>query len=215
MIMSEETEERLTLELLTLALFDFCICQIDRHWGNIGWLHNNILEDNTFKIVLLPIYDNECSFLLDEITLEKLQQLIQNINNPKKRQIAIDMVNRKKYHSPYLGIKTSLVTLKDHEKGFLVPRSFENGNESNASILARELAVEINKRPALREIYDKIKNLDIYSLLENSNIIPESMPQVKDVYAFVWNTRVNLLNQAMEQYKNSQQGDKQYETSLS
>lgn len=215
MIMSPETENRLKIELLTLALFDFCICQIDRHWGNIGWLHNNIFEDDTFKIQLLPIYDNECSFLLDDITQEKLDQLIEYINSPKKKQIAIDMVNRKKYNSPYLGVKTSLVHIKDHEKGFLVPNSFNDGNLSNAAIFAREMAQEINAHPELKAVYERIKSFDINKLLDGPNILPESKSHLKEVYAFVWNTRVNLLSNALEELKNMTQGENQNESNFS
>ena len=215
MIMSEATENRLTNELLTLALFDFCTCQIDRHWGNVGWLHNNIFEDEDFKIQLLPIYDNECTFLLDDMTEENLLKLVENINTPKKTQIAIDMVNRKKYHSPYLGIKTALVRIKDTERGFLVPLSYGDSNESNAAVAARELAHEINTRPEMKELYDRLQSFDIQKMLDNTDVIPESQSYIKDVYAFVWNTRVKLLNQAMEQSKNNLKGDQQNETSFS
>lgn len=215
MTMSEKTENRLTNELLTLALFDFCTCQIDRHWGNVGWLHNNIFEDDDFKIQLLPIYDNECTFLLDDMTEENLLKLVQNINTPKKTQIAIDMVNRKKYHSPYLGIRSALVREKDKEKGFLVPLSYGDSNESNATVAARELAVEINTRPEMKELYDKIQAFDMRQLLDSTDIIPQSQSHLKDVYEFVWNTRVKLLTEALEQSKNNTQGDKQNEASLS
>lgn len=212
MIMSETTETRLTNELLTLALFDFCTCQIDRHWGNVGWLHNNIFEDQDFKVQLLPIYDNECTFLLDDMTEENLTKLLSNINTPKKTQIAIDMVNRKKYYSPYLGIKTSLVRLKDKEKGFLVPLSYGDSNESNASIAARELAQEILVRPEMRALYENITRFNIREFLDRTDCIPESQARIKDVYAFVWETRVRLLNEAFEKAKKSAQGEMQNET---
>ena len=215
MIMSEATENRLTNELLTLALFDFCTCQIDRHWGNVGWLHNNIFEDQDFKVQLLPIYDNECTFLLDDMTEENLLKLVENINTPKKQNIAADMVNRKKYHSPYLGIKSALVRIKDKERGFLVPVSYGDSNESNAAVAARELAAEILARPEMRELYERVTNFNIREYLDSTNFIPESHAHIKDVYEFVWNTRVKLLDEAFEKAKKSAEGEKQNETSLS
>lgn len=215
MIMSEATENRLTNELLTLALFDFCTCQIDRHWGNVGWLHNNIFEDQDFKVQLLPIYDNECTFLLDDMTEENLLKLVENINTPKKQNIAADMVNRKKYHSPYLGIKSALVRVKDKERGFLVPVSYGDSNESNAAVAARELAAEILVRPEMRELYERVTNFNIREYLDGTDFIPESLAHIKDVYEFVWNTRVKLLEESFEKAKKSAEGAKQNETGLS
>ena len=215
MTMSEQTEERLTEELLTLALFDFCTCQIDRHWGNVGWIHNNLFEDLRFTIRLIPIYDNECGFLLDEQTAEKLAELIGDIRNPKKVQKAIDMVNKKKYFSPYLGIKTPLVKIKDEQRGFLTPLPNGDSGLSNAEVAAKELAEEILQRPRLMAIYNKICELDIQKLLEEADYIPKEYEAIKEVYAFVWNTRVKLLKNAMEKARNQKKGEAANETGLS
>ena len=215
MTMSPETESKLTDELLTLSLFDFCTCQIDRHWGNVGWIHNNTFDDAKFKIKLVPIYDNECSFLLDEATEESLRKLLTNINTPKRVQMAIDTVNSKRYNSPYLGIRTSLVREKEDRKGFLVPKSYDERNISNAKIFASEIAHEICTRPKIKQVYDKFANFDMNQFLAELDIIPEELDSLKEVYSFVWNTRMNLLQQAMENYKNSQKGDTQNESGLS
>ena len=215
MTMSPETEQRLTEELLVLALFDFCTCQIDRHWGNVGWIHNDIFDDAKFFIGLLPIYDNECGCLLDEQTSEKLNELLSNIRDPKKVQKAIDMVNKKKYYSPYLGVKTALVKIKDEQKGFLTPLPNGPSGKSNAEILALELAAEIMARPNLKKVYDKICALDIEKLLDTMDFIPEEYKEIKEVYAFVWNTRLKLLKDSMEMVKNQGKGEKVDETGLS
>lgn len=215
MLMSEETEKRMTEELITLSMFDFATCQIDRHWGNVGWINNNLFEDNRFRIKLLPIYDNECSFLLDEITEEDLINLIETIRSPKKSQIAIDMVNKKKRNAPYLGIKTALVRLKEDPKGFLVPRSNIEANVSNATILARELAQEINNRPVIKKLYDKLINLDMNKLMAELDCIPEDKSYLKEIYSFVWNTRIQLLKDSFEQTKNHPEGGKEDGSGLS
>ena len=215
MTMSEQTENRLTEELLTLALFDFCTCQIDRHWGNVGWIHNNIFEDDRLTIRLLPIYDNECCFLLDEQTKEKLAELISDIRNPRKVQKAIDIVNKKKYFSPYLGIRTPLVKIKDDQRGFLSPLPNGPSGMSNAEVAAAELAEEILKRPNMQAIYDNICKLDMQKLLQKADYISVEYDDIKDVYEFVWNTRVKLLKDAMEKLKNQGKGEIQDEAGLS
>ncbi len=215
MTMSEQTENMLTEELLILALFDFCTCQIDRHWGNVGWIHNNIFQDEKFSIGLIPIYDNECGFLLDEQTLEKLAELLTDIRNPKKVQRAIDMVNKKKYYSPYLGIKTALVKVKDENVGFLTPLPNREDGLSNAQIAANELAVEILKRPNLKAVYDKICAFDIDNLLENTDFIPKEYEAIKEVYSFVWKTRVKLLQKAFEKTKTQLNEEGKNEAGLS
>lgn len=214
MIMSEETKNRLLEEMLTLALFDFSTCQIDRHWKNIGWLNNNFFDDNKFRIWLLPIYDNECSFLLDEATPNDIEKMVGLIHNPKKKHNFVEMINRKKYNSPYLGIKTPLVRLKDGSDSFLVPCSDTN-NMSNAMIAAKELAEEICNRPNLETIYNKIANFDINKFLDEITFIPESQAQVKEIYSFVWNTRVGLLKDAMEKRKQEITGEQNNDKSLS
>lgn len=215
MTMSPETEQRLTEELLILALFDFCTCQIDRHWGNVGWIHNNIFDDEKFFIGLLPIYDNECGCMLDELTPEKLQDLLTNIRDPQKVQKAIDMVNKKKSFSPYLGVKTALVKIKDEQKGFLTPLPNGPDGKSNAETLAIELAAEILARPNLKKVYDRICALDIESLLENMDFIPDEYKEIKEVYSFVWNTRLKLLKDSMEMVKNQGKGAGANEAGLS
>lgn len=215
MTMSEETENRLIDEMLTLALFDFCTCQIDRHWGNVGWLNNNMYDDEKFKIRLVPIYDNECSFLLDDATEESLSEFVKLINSPKKLQVAKDMVNRKKTNSPYFGVRTSLVRVKDENKGFLVPRSNVEENLSNAALVARELAHEIKTRPYMKQLYEKLMAFDMEEFLKNIDCIPESEERLKQVYSFVWNTRVNLLAEYMEQSKKYAEGEEVNEKGLS
>ena len=215
MTMSEHTENRLTEELLVLALFDFCTCQIDRHWGNVGWIHNNIFEDEKFTIRLIPIYDNECGFLLDEQTKEKLASLLADIRNPKKAQRAVDMVNKKKYFSPYLGVKSALVKIKDENVGFLTPLSNRENGISNAEVAASELAVEILQRPNLKAVYDKICAFDFDKMLGNADYIPKEYEAIKEVYSFVWKTRVKLLQKAFEKAKNLQNGEEKNETGLS
>lgn len=212
MTMSEETENKLLFQLFALGLFDFNTCQIDRHWGNVGWINNNIYDDNSFKINLIPIYDNECSFLMDEITEENLNKLIANINSEKRVHIAIDAVNKKRTQSPCLGIKTSLVRIKEGTSGHLVPLSNNEQNLSNAQIAARELAHEILTRPQLRELYEKMAALDIDEFVKNLDFIPEEQAKIKDVYAFVWKTRLQLLKDSMEHIKKHGEGEHQNET---
>ena len=149
------------------------------------------------------------------MTEENLLKLVENINTPKKQNIAADMVNRKKYHSPYLGIKSALVRVKDKERGFLVPVSYGDSNESNAAVAARELAAEILVRPEMRELYERVTNFNIREYLDSTNFIPKSHAHIKDVYEFVWNTRVKLLDEAFEKAKKSAEGEKQNETGLS
>lgn len=212
MTMSEETENKLLDQMLTLALFDFCTCQIDRHWGNVGWLNNNIYDDDSFKINLIPIYDNECSFLMDEITEENLNKLIANINSEKKVQVAIDAVNKKRTQSPCLGIRTSLVRIKEGTNGHLVPLSNNEQNLSNAQIAARELAHEIMTRPTLKEVYDRMETFNIEDFVSAQNFIPEEQAKIKDVYAFVWTTRLQLLKDSMDYIKKHGEGENRNET---
>ena len=207
MTMSEETENRLIDEMDELAVFDFGTCQIDRHWRNVTWINNNMYDDRKFKVGLVPIYDNECSFLLDDITEENLQKLIENIRNPKKKQVAIDMVNKKRYNSPYLGIRTSLVRAKEDNKWFLVPRSNDDRNLSNATILSREIAQEAHTRPAIRRLCDKMLELDIEAFLDELEFFDEENSFLKEIYAFIWNTRMALLKESMINYKNNLRGE--------
>ena len=73
---------------------------------------------------------------------------------------------------------------------------------SNAEVAAKELAEEILQRPRLMAIYNKICELDIQKLLEKADYIPKEYDAIKEVYAFVWNTRVKLLKNAMEKARN-------------
>lgn len=215
MTMSQETENRLIDEMDSLAFFDYLTCQIDRHWGNVGWMNNNMFDDKKFKIKLVPIYDNECSFLLDEATDETLEKFLMYINTPKKRQVAIDMVNKKRYNSPYLGIKTSLVRQKEDRKWFLVPRPNGEDNLSNAEVMAKEIAHEVYTRPNIKMLYDKINNFNIEEFLEGLDCFDDKNQNLKQIYAFVWNTRFKLLQKAMEKYKDEFEGEKKNEQSLS
>jgi len=214
MVMSQETEDRLTEEMLTLAIFDYCTCQIDRHWGNVGWLNNNMFDNKKFKIKLVPIYDNECSFLLDDATEESLQKMLENIRTPKKSQVAIDMVNKKRYNSPYLGIKSALVREKEDNKWFLVPRSNDARNLSNAAILAKEIAHEASTRPEIGKLCEKITNFDMAGFLNELDCFNDSNAYLKEIYTFVWNIRVGLLKDEMANYKNNAHGEAKNEESV-
>lgn len=214
MKMSPETEARLSEEILTLAAFDFCTCQIDRHWKNIGWINNNMYDDNKFRVWMIPIYDNECSFLLDEATPEDVEKITTLIHTPKKRHNVVEMVNRKRVNSPYLGIKTSLVRLKDGSDSFLVPLSDQN-NMSNAMILAKELAKEIYHRPNLKKLYDKIIAFDVEKFMDEIDFISDENLKTKEIYSFVWNTRVKLLKDSFEKYKKETEGEQNNDKNLS
>ena len=100
----------------------------------------------------------------------------------------------KKLISLFLALALSLSLAacgeKDKEKGFLVPLSYGDSNESNATVAAREIAIKINTRPEMKELYDKIQAFDMRQLLDSTDIIPQSQSHLKDVYEFVWNTRV-------------------------
>lgn len=213
--MSEEMETQLTEQLITLAIFDFCICQIDRHWGNVGWLHNNDFESENFRISLLPIYDNECSFLLDDITEKDLAEMLSNIRSGKNVQKVIDKVNKKKFNAPYLGIKTALVRVKENSNGFLVPLSNIIENVSNVTFLAREISDEIKSRENIKKLYEKISTFNISQFLDELNIIPESQEDIKEVYSFVWNTRVKLLKDTVKNEKKNPEGAIENEAGLS
>lgn len=215
MIMSLETEDRLDFELFVLAVFDFFTCQIDRHWGNVGWLHNNIFDDDDFRIGLLPIYDNECAFLLDDMTEESFKRILALINDKKKKSVVIDMINRKKRNSPCLGLRTSLVKIKDGTQNFLVPLSNNEEGLSNAMILAREIAEEALANPKKKAFCEKIMAFDMHELLEECDFFAKEHVDVKQIYEFVWNTRMQLLKDSFEYVKNTQKGDEKGETDLS
>lgn len=215
MIMSPETEERLDLELFILAAFDCGTCQIDRHWGNVGWLHNNIFEDADFKVGLLPIYDNECSFLLDDMTEESFKKTVSLINDNKKKSVVVDMINRKKRNSPCLGIRTSLVRVKEGTQDFLLPLSNNEEGLSNAMILAREIAEEALSNPKKKAFCDALMAFDMHALLEECDFIAKEHEDVKQIYEFVWNTRMQLLRDSFENVKNTNKGDEKGETDLS
>ena len=215
MIMSPETESRLDLELFVLAVFDYATCQIDRHWGNVGWLHNNIFEDSDFKIELLPIYDNECAFLLDDMTEEVYGKIVGQINDKKRKNVVVDMINRKKNHSPCLGIQTSLVRIKEGTQDFLLPLPNDAEGLSNAMILAREIAEESLVDPKKGLFCERLMSFDMHAFLEKCDFISKEHEDVKQIYEFVWNTRMKLLKDSFEHVKNTYRGDGKDATDLS
>ena len=127
----------------------------------------------------------------------------------------MDMVNRKRYNSPYLGIKTSVVRQKEDRKWFLVPRPNGEDNCSNAEILAKEIADEVYTRPNIRKLYEKISRFDIESFLDSLDCFKDNYQDVKQVYAFVWNTRLKLLQKTIEKNKDAFEGENKNEQGLS
>ena len=188
-----EKIEQMKTALLKCALFDYCTCQTDRHWCNLGFLGSN--KENVKNLEVIPLYDNEKCFLsnksLDwmEVFSSQLLRSKQNKSNDAMAPLlsAFDRV-------PRLGIKTSTVVISDDFNNALLPRRPEEFEENPLDIFSRELACEINENADLRDFYLKIKSLDISKTLKDEDV-PES---VQIVACNVWQGRIDCLDKIYE-----------------
>ena len=55
----------------------------------------------------------------------------------------------------------------------------------------------------------------MHALLEECDFIAKEHEDVKQIYEFVWNTRMQLLRDSFEYVKNTNKGDEKGETDLS
>jgi len=192
-IESERLDE-LKLGLLKCALFDYCTCQTDRHWCNLGFLGSN--KDGVKNLELIPLYDNEKCFLSNkplgwmEVFSNQLLRSKQNKSNDAIAPLlsAFDRV-------PRLGIKTSTVVLSNDINNALLPRRPSEDEENPFDVFSKELAGEINENAQLRDFYFQIKSLDIKKTLQDEDI-PES---VRIVACNAWNGRIDTLDKVYEQ----------------
>ena len=94
-----------------MALLDFATLQIDRHWGNLGFLTNNKVGVPSIKNI--PLFDNECSFTLDRSmsSVEGFMHSLSTMKDPMKKYVM--PMAQAKSNAPLLGVKTSLVQLRN------------------------------------------------------------------------------------------------------
>lgn len=177
--------------LLRLALLDFATLQIDRHWGNFGFLNNSSKGMRSIKMI--PTFDNGCSFNTDKplVRVEALNRSLHNTKNWDKR-IIIPMVTGKE-NAPLLGIKTSLVQVKDNT--VLVNRKYKAPEKSNVDIFLDEITDEIMQNPDLERFYKKMLTLNAEEIFTKSGYFPD---YVTNIASKLWNARVNLLQKSLE-----------------
>ena len=178
--------------MLKMALLDFLTMQVDRHWGNFGYLTNSKKGMSSVKVI--PLFDNGCSFNGDK-PISKMTTLNRSIvtNKHWEKRVILPMVSGKE-NSPLLGIKTSLVELKGERT--LVNRKYSENEASNVEIFANEIVDEISENKSLAKFYESLTKLDVEKLFIESGYFPD---EVVTVASKIWQGRMQILQQTMEQ----------------
>lgn len=187
---------QLKTSLLKLALLDFSTMQVDRHWGNFGFLNNSKKGMRTIKVI--PMFDNGCSFNGDK-PISKMETLSHAIDHNKKwEKHVIDPMVSGKENAPLLGIKTPLVTLKDERA--LIKRKYYESEPSNVEIFADEITDEILNDKTMARFYQSMQNLDVEKIFTKSGYFP---PEVINVASKIWQGRMNILENCLEQKRSN------------
>lgn len=187
---------QLKTSLLKLALLDFATMQVDRHWGNFGFLNNS--QKGMRTIMVTPIFDNGCSFNGDK-PISKMSTLSHAIDHNRKwEKHVIDPMIKGKENAPLLGIKTPLVTLKDEHA--LIKRKYYDGEPSNVEIFADEITNEILENKNIARFYQSMCKLDVEEIFEKSAYFP---PEVINVASKIWQGRMKILENCLEQKRSN------------
>lgn len=199
---SEERLEEFKTYLLKLALLDFSTIQIDRHWGNFGWMFNE--QEGIKSLTTIPTFDNECCFCLDDV-LKKVEAValnVKSVRDPMTR-IIIPKASSKK-NAPLLGIKTS--TCVNDKGNRIVPKPIKSGEPNNYDVFLSELAEELQSNKELRDFYERLKNFDLEAEMNRAGYFPQS---ITDVVKLLFEARINMVDNAL---KNEKRGGKNEST---
>lgn len=188
--------------LLKIAVLDFLTLQKDRHWGNLGFMANQI--KGIKSLTYIPVFDSECCFCLDEplSTIEAYSQIVRNNKNPYSRLIR-PMANSKS-NVPLLGIKRTLVDNDISNR--LVYRKFKKDEEqSNYEIFLEDLVEELNKNPKLMAFYKNLKEFDLKGKMLQVGYFPDA---VIDIAPELYKERINMIEKALEKQRSEENENK-------
>jgi len=187
--------------MLKEALFDYLVCQKDRHWTNIGFISTQ--KEGVAGLFSIPLYDNENCFLLNKPLswindfAEQSRKNGYNKGNPFTP--LIDSLDR----VPRLGIKTTTVT--EVEDKLVANRQLVNGM-SRTQVFVEELADEIHENEKFADFYRKISSLNVPAILnedqtlfEDTEFDEKTIDDVKCIASGVWDARLGQLQKTYEQ----------------
>ncbi len=200
---SDERFDEFKDYLLKLSLLDFLTIQIDRHWGNYGWMFNE--QEGIKSLTAIPTFDNECCFCLDDVP-EKAEAVAFNIKNTKDPMGRIIMPKAgSKKNTPLLGIKTA--TCVNDKGDRIVPRASKPGEINVYDVYLDELAFEIENNPELKEFYERVKNFNLKAEMKNAGYFPDA---IMDVVSALFEARLKMLNQAFDKRKQGGKHESSY-----
>ena len=200
--MDDQKIDEIKNYLLKMATLDFLTLQIDRHWGNFGFMFNDLKGIKT--LTPIPVFDNECCFCLDEpiSKIQEFSRLLHTIKNPNAK--LVKPMAQAKDNAPLLGIKHSLVVNDISNR--LVYRKYKKGEEpSNYDIFLKDLAEEINQNQELAAFYKKLKDFDLKSSMISVGYFPD---YIIDVAAPLYQERIKMIEKALEMQRSEENENK-------
>ena len=161
--------KKIELDLLKIALFDYIVCQKDRHFYNISFAKTGN------EISVLPLYDNSSAYFLNYGS-KKLQNVFENIKRSK--QISRFCYGTFSTMVPMLGISTPTSEITSGNNNEDINFNSNINNSKKLSIFETELAIKIQESPKLNEFYHKLKsiNLDkVFTEIEQECDMPDDI----------------------------------------
>lgn len=138
----KEGIKRINNDLVKRIIFDIYTMQTDRHLGNISLLYDGD------ELILSPLYDNECSLMLDK-TQQEINEILQSSNKEKDIEI-------------YASLQEGCINLCDEDKtqgctGWEDVLYFLCDEPGVSREFAKECSKKLNIEKAIQSVEARIK----------------------------------------------------------